>query len=139
MKFLFPGSPPGKARPRFFANRIGPRAYDPQHIKKIETQWEAKRQMLENAFKPIKTGPIGVKMMFGMPIPKRCSKRALKSICGKCHTSKPDIDNITKFFLDALNGIAYHDDCQVAHLEATKVYSIAEKSEIEIVEIDEKK
>ena len=36
-------------------------------------------------------------------------------------TSKADIDNLKTFVLDALNGIAYGDDGQVASVCATKV------------------
>lgn len=33
---------------------------------------------------------------------------------------KPDIDNIAKLILDALNGIAYEDDAQVVILQCAK-------------------
>ncbi|MBR3385491.1 MAG: RusA family crossover junction endodeoxyribonuclease [Atopobiaceae bacterium] len=36
------------------------------------------------------------------------------------HTVKPDLDNVVKLVLDALNGYAWHDDCQVDHIEAFK-------------------
>ena len=34
----------------------------------------------------------------------------------------PDVDNLAKFALDAMNGIVYHDDRQVVHLTAHKHY-----------------
>ena len=36
---------------------------------------------------------------------------------------KPDIDNLAKFTLDALNGVAYKDDGLVVSLKATKVFA----------------
>jgi Holliday junction resolvase RusA-like endonuclease len=36
-------------------------------------------------------------------------------------TKKPDVDNLSKFVLDALNGVLYKDDDQVVRLTATKV------------------
>ena len=36
----------------------------------------------------------------------------------------PDVDNLVKLILDALNGIAYHDDRQVAVLMAAKTESV---------------
>lgn len=36
---------------------------------------------------------------------------------------KPDIDNVCKIILDALNGIAYHDDKQVVDLGIRKFYN----------------
>ena len=46
-------------------------------------------------------------------------------------TKRPDIDNIAKICLDALNGIAYHDDSQVARLTVEKYYS--EHPRVEII------
>ena len=37
------------------------------------------------------------------------------------HAKRPDIDNLQKAVLDALNGHAWHDDGQVCHLEAIKI------------------
>ena len=38
-------------------------------------------------------------------------------------TKKPDIDNIMKIVLDALNGVAYYDDSQVCRVNFMKMYS----------------
>ena len=35
---------------------------------------------------------------------------------------KPDIDNLCKFYMDAMNGIFYTDDSQVTSINAVKVY-----------------
>lgn len=35
---------------------------------------------------------------------------------------RPDLDNLVKLVKDALNGVAYVDDSQVAHLRAEKLY-----------------
>jgi Holliday junction resolvase RusA-like endonuclease len=34
--------------------------------------------------------------------------------------SRPDVDNIAKFYLDALNGVLFEDDAQVVKLVASK-------------------
>ncbi len=34
----------------------------------------------------------------------------------------PDTDNIVKVVMDALNGLAYHDDSQVTEIDAAKAY-----------------
>ena len=36
--------------------------------------------------------------------------------------SKPDIDNLVKFYMDAMNGLFYVDDAQVVSVNAQKVY-----------------
>ena len=43
---------------------------------------------------------------------------------------KPDIDNIAKAVLDALNSVAYRDDTQIVDLQIRKQYS--EKPRLEI-------
>jgi Holliday junction resolvase RusA-like endonuclease len=36
---------------------------------------------------------------------------------------KPDIDNIAKTYLDAMNGVIFKDDTQVIDLHVKKLYS----------------
>ena len=36
---------------------------------------------------------------------------------------KPDIDNVAKAILDALNGVVYKDDNQIVELHIKKLYS----------------
>jgi Holliday junction resolvase RusA-like endonuclease len=57
-------------------------------------------------------------------IPGSCSNRKIAQIkSGELFpTSKPDLDNLAKIVLDALNGILWADDCQVVKLEITKEY-----------------
>ncbi len=43
-----------------------------------------------------------------------------KKIASEPNTFKPDVDNIAKLVMDALNGIAYEDDKQVTSLNVTK-------------------
>jgi Holliday junction resolvase RusA-like endonuclease len=45
---------------------------------------------------------------------------------------KPDLDNIAKAILDALNGVAWHDDSQVVELIVEKCYSFTERVEVEL-------
>lgn len=65
-----------------------------------------------------------MRLTFFMPIPVSWSK-AKKEAATKgdvLPTTKPDIDNLAKCVLDALNGIAYRDDNQVVRLEVSKFY-----------------
>lgn len=48
---------------------------------------------------------------------------------------KPDIDNIVKAVLDALNGIAYKDDTQVVQVMATKTYQESAHVDVIITEM----
>ncbi len=71
---------------------------------------------------------LSVRLTFGMPRPSsKVWKR--KAMPMYPHTAKPDVDNLAKAVLDALNGIAYLDDRQVAHLEVFKVVVSGEQTE----------
>ena len=72
------------------------------------------------------------------PIPKAFSKKKRQlAIDGKVlPDKKPDVDNISKSILDALNGIAYHDDSQVTSLWVWKQYAKNEPYvEVELQEV----
>jgi Holliday junction resolvase RusA-like endonuclease len=47
---------------------------------------------------------------------------------------KPDIDNVAKCFLDAMNGIVYKDDSQVVSLHVTKEYGTVGMVEVMVRE-----
>lgn len=49
-------------------------------------------------------------------------------------TVKPDTDNVAKIVLDALNGIAYHDDAQIVQLTVLKRYSTEPKVKVKLIE-----
>ena len=38
------------------------------------------------------------------------------------HVGKPDIENLANFVLNALQGLAYEDDCQVIKISCCKLY-----------------
>jgi Holliday junction resolvase RusA-like endonuclease len=59
------------------------------------------------------TGPLRVDLFFVLPRPRKATDTGQA-------TRKPDLDNLTKTILDALNGIAWVDDAQVVELKATK-------------------
>ena len=81
-------------------------------------------------------GPISVSMIFHMPRPKSHYRTGryshlLKENMPKLHVSKPDIDNIVKFYLDAMTGSFWRDDASVCTIEASKIYSEEGLVEIE--------
>lgn len=110
--FIFSIDPIGKARPRF--SKYG--TYTPKKTKSFEdhVKISAVSQMKEMRAKPIE-GAIAAHIKF---IIKR-----KKSVKRKYATVKPDLDNMIKAIMDALNGVAYKDDCQVVQLMAEKVYT----------------
>jgi Holliday junction resolvase RusA-like endonuclease len=81
-------------------------------------------------------GAISVSMVFHMPRPNSHYRKGkyshlLKSNAPEHHILKPDIDNIVKFYLDAMSGIFWDDDARICRVEASKVYSKDGAVEIE--------
>lgn len=73
------------------------------------------------------TGPLKLEIIATFGRPKnhyRSGKNAgrLKEHAPNWHTSRPDQSNIEKFVEDALNGIFFKDDSQIAHAEVLKLY-----------------
>lgn len=104
----------GKGRPRFTR---GGRPYTPKATRDYEA---AIRDAFENATgrppEPF-SGPIAVSIMTYRQLPKSTPK----SVSSEPDTHKPDIDNVAKIVLDALNGVAWEDDAQVVSLTASKL------------------
>lgn len=67
--------------------------------------------------------PLVVEIQAFFKKPKISKKQeALDLIEDKFPCKKPDADNIAKAVLDALNGIAYHDDASIVRLTVDKFY-----------------
>ena len=119
------GRPKGKGRPRF--NKSG-RAYTPKATREYE---KAVREAAMKAaaalqwLKPDKEVPLEVSVTAYFPVPKSWRKADREAAyAGDLYpVSKPDIDNVEKLVLDALNGIAYHDDCRIVSVSGRKRYA----------------
>ena len=73
-------------------------------------------------------------------IPKSASKKARAAMIEGLisPTKKPDMDNVVKIVLDALNGFAWHDDAQVVDLSVSKIYTDQEPFvRVELASLDE--
>lgn len=109
--FSLPGTPIPKGRPRFGNGR----AYTPKRTKDYENALKAliKEQDI--------TGPIEVSINAIFPRPQRLNP--MKYPDGLIlHTKRPDLDNIVKAVLDALNK-TLQDDAQVCVIHAYKYYA----------------
>lgn len=120
--FVVPGKPIGKGRPRF--SRSG-HAYTPDQTKRAEMEVarRASDAMVEAGRDPVE-GPCCVHLVARWPIPGSWSKAKREAaLCQEITPGKPDLDNIAKLILDAMNGVVYQDDAQVVVLSVTKCYS----------------
>ena len=68
-------------------------------------------------------GPLEVSIDFVLPRPKsHFTKRGLRPEAPRYHASKPDGDKLVRCAWDALTGIAFADDSQIAVHRARKLY-----------------
>lgn len=121
--FVVPGRPKGKDRPRVSYRGGKARAYTPKATKEYEDQVRGAYQ--EQSHGDPMTGVISVRIIAWYPIPKSAKKaEKLRMEAGKIVPgTRPDADNIAKAILDALNGLAFADDRQVACLTVEKRYA----------------
>lgn len=108
----------GKGRPRFAGHAYTP-AVTRQYEGEIQGAWLlAHGELLD--------GPVAVDVTAYQALPRRATKAFREAAArGDLWPScKPDIDNIIKIALDALNGYAYTDDKQVVRLDARKLYAL---------------
>lgn len=125
------GAPVAKGRPRL--GRYG--TYTPKKTQEYEEYvkmcWVAKYGSIQPSEQPLE-----MNIVFYMPIPKSYSKKQrAEMLNGRIkHTKKPDIDNLIKSVLDALNGLAYADDSQIIKVTAVKRYAETGSTELTIKE-----
>ncbi len=132
-EFEIPGPVTGKGRPRI--NTYTCRAYTPNKTKEYEELAKQYFILKYPRHIPIE-GRVKVSIIAYFKIPKGTNKKneelMLNGIISP--TKKPDIDNIEKIVLDAMNTLAFKDDNQITKLEIEKVYSEEEKVYVKIEE-----
>lgn len=121
IKFIIPGDPQGKARPRFANGH----AYTPEKTREYEQlialmYWTSAAKYTFPA-----DTPLSAKIVVHKRIAKSATKAKREQMLNGTERpmTKPDADNIAKCILDALNGVAYPDDRQIVDLSVTKYYS----------------
>jgi Holliday junction resolvase RusA-like endonuclease len=112
------GDPVGKQRPRFSRGRT----YTPKKTVDYENLIASKASQAMGSSEPLQT-PLAIFIWISHAIPVSYSKKR-KEAClnGLDWPKKPDLDNVAKVFLDAMNGIVYKDDVQVVKLRVSKRY-----------------
>ncbi len=114
--FAVYGDPKGKGRPRFFKGHA--------YTDKSTAEYEAKVKHMWSFSKHERLGKVPTAVLIDayFRVPTSLSKAKRAELFGKQYLKKPDGDNIAKIILDALNGLAYEDDSQIATLCVTKKY-----------------
>ena len=131
ISFTVEGTAVPKQRPRISRGR----AYTPKRTKDYE---ERVLNAFRSSYKGIypafgKHTPVWICISVIQEIPKSWSKK--KRAQAEQGEIVPlgrngDIDNVAKSILDALNGFAYEDDCQVIRLTVSKEYGADARAEV---------
>ena len=136
-----PGQPMGKQRARTRtvntnAGKSFVMSYTPKKTLNYETYIKELFVIKYPGFEPLE-GALSVDLKAYLDIPKSKSKKQKELMLkGKIlPKTRPDIDNIFKIFLDALQGVAIKNDSIVVNIRASKFYSSTPKCELTIEEI----
>lgn len=127
--FEIPGKAVGKARPR----DNGDHFYTPQNTRDYERKVKACYRQVCNSDPTDK--PVAVNIYVYMSVAKSLSKKKREQILMSPPMKKPDIDNIAKIILDALNRLAWNDDKQVVKLSVRKEWGNEERVHVIITEV----
>lgn len=138
IEFSIPGKPQGKGRPKFYRRGKHVGTYTPEKTVIYENLIQ---EMAEEAIKGLEDGieleeiyyealQVDIKMYFEPPKAMSKKNRAYALNNEIYHIKKPDIDNVIKSILDALNKVTFHDDSQVVRLNAGKYYSVEPRVDV---------
>lgn len=135
MKLTIPVAPKPQARPRF--NSYSKRAYEDSSMTAYKQS--VKYHVMAKKPKFIETGAVSVSITFYVYPPKYLlSKKSMANDLARevlYVDKKPDIDNYFKAVTDALEGVLYKNDGQIAVVTMQKFYSLDPRTEIEVGEI----
>jgi Holliday junction resolvase RusA-like endonuclease len=123
----------GKARPR--VNTYTCQVYTPTSTKDYENLIKQYFQIKYPRYIPFENRvSVTIKAYFKVPKTTTKKDKALIEEGKLSPTKKPDIDNVVKIVLDALNKMTFKDDNQITKLQVEKFYGEEEKIYIKIEE-----
>lgn len=129
--FIVLGDVIPKGRPRF--TRSG-RAYTPSKTHDYESKVKLAYLKEYPSGMAFKDEPLEMIVNVYMAIPKSVSKKKHDHMLLHEYPTqhKGDVDNFLKSIADALNGVAYTDDCQIVCATINKIWSESSKAEVTI-------
>ena len=132
-EFEIPGKIIGKGRPRL--NSYTGQVYTPTRTKDYENLVIQYFMLKYPRFTPFE-GRVSVEITANFEVPKSAKKPEKELMLeNKLNPlKKPDIDNIVKIILDAMNECAFKDDTQITKLAVEKKYAQTESIYVKIEE-----
>ena len=139
IELIVPGEPVGKQRAKVFPVRtktgfIIRRGVTPAKTVSYETLIRELFAVKYPGFQPLE-GPLVLKIEAFLGIPKSASRKKREAMAaGEILPEKrPDFDNLAKTAADALEGVAFRNDSQIADAQIRKRWSLAPRLKILIV------
>ncbi len=130
---------PGEATPKMAPKFVRATGHTHKPTKEIHAAAVVKQfavDAMTNAGVFMLDGPVAVSIAVfrgrGRPSSKKGREQAEKGLIRP--VTRPDVDNVAKLVLDAMNGIAYRDDSQVVSLTVDKWFSERPRIEITVRE-----
>jgi len=124
IKFVVPGQPVAKGRPKFARRGKFVTAYSPAKTVNYEGL-VAHAAAFAMVGKDLIQGAVSVDLDIRLQIPESWSnKKKIAAANGEiAATKRSDIDNITKGIFDGMNGVVWRDDGQVVESTQRKRYA----------------
>ena len=128
VSFFVPGHPISKGSMRAFKLPNGAVISTASNASSLKP-WEATIRSIAakeiSGFLPPENA-IRIELSFYLQRPKGHFKKSgeVSEKAPRFPAKKPDVDKLCRSVLDALTGIAYHDDAQVTKLEAVKLFAV---------------
>jgi len=128
-----PGEPKGKQRPRFFKKGKFQGTYTPKKTINYEAYIKELFAIKYPNFIPLDSA-LTIHIWAGLLIPKSTSKKkeGMMKMGIIKPTKAPDVDNLLKAVLDALEKLAYKNDSQIVRAVIDKDYSERPRLEMTI-------
>lgn len=135
VSFEVPGKPHAKQRPKFARRGRFVTTYTPDETINAETFI---RLTAAPHFDAPLSGPVAIEVLAVFQPPASWSGAKTRRMLGSAHLQKPDYDNVIKTVGDALNGIAYADDAQIAEARCRKVWGQVAKTVVTVRTLEDR-
>ena len=133
IQLTIPGEPQGKQRPRW--SPVG--TYSPKKTVNYETYIKELFAIKYPDFVPVES-VLEMELIIWLMIPASTSKRKKALMeCGDLRPGKiPDVDNVLKVVMDALEKLAYKNDAKIVTAHQGKFYANKPHLDINIYELE---
>lgn len=145
IRFTVPGEVRGQGRPRAAIRGSRATVYESQQdrVNKHSIQLYAADAMRAKGYDLARPDGMGISVIarVHVRVPASMSKKKRASaLAGWINPQrKPDLDNVLKALLDAMNGVVYGDDMQVTSVVASRDYEEAWSLEVTVLWDEEEK